>query len=64
MGYVRGEAREQGALFPVTLEELVPSEHLVRVIDLWVGGLEMMQKALPRREQRGQGGHPTIRLIC
>lgn len=58
MGYIRGEAREQGALFPVTLEELVPAEHLVRVIDLWVGGLDMMQLGFAKARPAGTGRPP------
>lgn len=58
MGYIRGEAREQGALFPVTLEELVPAEHLVRVIDLWVGGLDMLQLGFAKARPIGTGRPP------
>ena len=32
MGHVRGEGRDLGSLFPVRLAELIPEEHLVRVI--------------------------------
>ena len=32
MGYVQGEGRTQGTLFPVTLEELIPDDHVCRVI--------------------------------
>jgi hypothetical protein len=28
MAYLRGEAREQTTMFPVTLDELIPSEHM------------------------------------
>lgn len=58
MGYIRGESREQGALFPVTLEELVPAEHLVRVIDLWVGGLDMMRLGFAKARPAGTGRPP------
>ena len=34
MGYVQGEGRTQATLFPVTLEELIPDDHVCRVIDL------------------------------
>jgi hypothetical protein len=32
MGYIRGEAREQTAMFPVTLEELIPA-----AMNSWTG---------------------------
>jgi transposase len=41
MGHVRGEGRDQGSLFPVRLEELIPEEHLVRVIDGFVDRLDL-----------------------
>lgn len=51
MGYVRGEGRDQGSLFPVRLDELVPEQHLVRVIDAFVERLELralgFEKAQP-----------------
>jgi hypothetical protein len=33
MHYIQGEASGQGSLFPVALEELVPEDHLVLVIE-------------------------------
>lgn len=41
MGYVRGEGRDQGSLFPVRLDELIPEGHLVRVIDVFVERLDL-----------------------
>ena len=41
MGFVQGESRSQGALFPVSLDELIPEDHLVRVIDLWVDRVDV-----------------------
>ena len=32
MGFVTGQSRDQGSLFPVVLDDLVPPEHLVRVL--------------------------------
>ena len=33
MVFVQGEGRTQGTLFPITLEELIPDDHVCRVID-------------------------------
>jgi len=43
MGFVRGDSRDQGALFPVSLDELVPEDHVCRVIDAFVGSLDLVQ---------------------
>jgi transposase len=51
MGFMRGDSRDQGALFPVSLDELVPEDHVCRVIDAFIGSLDLVQlgfsKALP-----------------
>lgn len=41
MSYVKGEAPGQGSLFPVFLDELIPTDHLVRVIEAYVARLDM-----------------------
>ena len=41
MGHRSGESRQQAALFPVLLDELVDAAALVRVVDAWVGSLDM-----------------------
>jgi hypothetical protein len=33
MGFIEGEARAQGTLFPVILEDLIPEDHFCRVIN-------------------------------
>jgi hypothetical protein len=34
MGYIQGEGRSQGTLFPVMLDDFVPADHVCRVIDV------------------------------
>jgi transposase len=36
MGYIQGEGRKQGTLFPVVLDDFVPADHVCRVIDAFV----------------------------
>lgn len=56
MAYIQGESRSQTSLFAVSLEELIPEDHLVRVIDLYVAKLDLVQlgfdKALPKSTGR------------
>jgi len=32
MAYIQGEGRDQGTLFPVVLDSLVPADHMCRVL--------------------------------
>ena len=41
MAYIQGVGRTQGMLFPATLEDLIPADHVCRVIDAFVHRLEM-----------------------
>jgi transposase len=56
MGFVRGDDRQQNALFPVSLEEMVPSDHACRVIDAFVRHLPLAAlgfgKAMPKATGR------------
>jgi transposase len=56
MGFVRGEDRQQNALFPVSLEERVPLDHACRVIDGFVRYLPLgdlgFDKATPKATGR------------
>jgi transposase len=53
MAHRRGESRQQAALFPVMLDELVAPDALVRVIDAWIGALALADlgfaKSIPQR---------------
>lgn len=56
MAHRRGESRTQATLFPVMLDELVTPGAFVRVIDAWIGGLNLTKmgfsKALAQRMGR------------
>lgn len=65
MGFVRGEGRTQGSLFPVTLEELIPDDHVCRVIDAFVERLEMAELGFERAEaaETGRPGYDPRDLL-
>lgn len=65
MGFIQGEDRGQGTLFPVTLEELIPEDHLCRVIDAFVGNLEMAALGFERAEpaETGRPGYDPRDLL-
>jgi hypothetical protein len=48
MAYIQGEGRSQGTLFPVVLDELVPADHICRVIDAFVDTLAMTELGFER----------------
>ena len=49
-GLVRGESRDQGSLFLVSLDEPVPDDHVCRVIDSFVGSLDLVRLGFRRAE--------------
>src|ERR1019366_2402269 len=65
MGYVQGEGRMQGTLFPVTLEELIPDDHVCRVIDAFVARLDMADLGFERAEaaETGRPGYNPRDLL-
>jgi transposase len=65
MGFIQGEDRGQGTLFPVTLEELIPEDHLCRVIEAFVGRLEMAALGFERAEpaETGRPGYDPRDLL-
>jgi len=58
MGYVRGESRGQVALFPRTLDEVVPDDHLCRVIEAFVDGLDLLGLGFGRAATAATGRPP------
>jgi hypothetical protein len=65
MGYVQGEGRTQATLFPVTLEELIPDDHVCRVIDAFVDRLDMAGLGFERAEaaETGRPGYDPRALL-
>lgn len=65
MGFIQGEGRAQGSLFPVTLEELIPADHFCRVIDAFVDRLDMQGLGFVRAEaaETGRPGYDPRDLL-
>jgi transposase len=55
MAYISGEGRTQGSLFPITLDDLIPADHMCRVIDAFVGTLAMSELRFERAEAADTG---------
>src|ERR1700761_9179475 len=65
MGYIRGEGRDQGTLFPVVLDDLVPADHVCRVVDAFVEHLSMSELGFERAEaaETGRPGYDPRDLL-
>lgn len=65
MGYIQGEARNQQTLFPVALDDLVPADHVCRVIEAFVGRLNFHQLGFVRAEaaETGRPGYDPRDLM-
>jgi transposase len=57
MGYIQCEGRNQGTLFPVVLDDFVPTDHVCRVIDAFVEKLMMSDLGF-ERAQAAETGRP------
>jgi transposase len=55
MAYIRGEARGQTMMFPVTLDEFIPADHMCRVIEAFVDRLDMAKLGFVRAEPADTG---------
>ena len=65
MGYIQGEERQHSSLFPPTLEELVPEDHLVRVIEAYVARLDLQALGFSKAEplKTGRPGYDPADLL-
>ncbi|HVH85919.1 MAG TPA: IS1182 family transposase [Terriglobales bacterium] len=65
MAYIQGEARGQHTLFPSTLDDLVPADHVCRVLEAFVGKLDLDGLGLVRAEpaETGRPGYDPRDLL-
>jgi transposase len=63
MGYIR-DGRSQGTLFPVVLDDLVPADHVCRVIDAFVDKLAMKEFGSSAPRQPTPVGQAMTRVTC
>ncbi len=65
MAYIEGEARGQHTLFPSTLDDLIPHDHVCRVIEAFVGKLSMEKLGFVRTEpaETGRPGYDPRDLL-
>lgn len=65
MGYIQGEARGQQTLFPVALDDLIPADHMCRVIDAFVYRLDFQALGFVRSEaaETGRPGYDPRDLL-
>jgi transposase len=65
MRYIHGDGREQGTLFPVLLDDLLPADHICRVIDAFVNNLAMREIGFERAEaaETGRPGYDPRDLL-
>lgn len=65
MAYIQGEVRGQHTLFPSTLDDLIPGDHVCRVIEAFVGKLSMEAMGFVRAEpaETGRPGYDPRDLL-
>jgi transposase len=65
MGYIEGEGRNQGTLFPMVLDDFVPANHMCRVIDAFVERFTMSDFGFERAmaAETGRPGYDPRDLL-
>ncbi len=58
MSYVKGESPGQSSLFPVSLDELIPDDHLARVIAAYVARLDLVALGFAKAVTKATGRPP------
>lgn len=64
MAYIQGEGRSQGSPFPVVLDDLVPVDHMCRVIDAFVAKLALSEPGFERAQAAEEDAPAMIHAIC
>lgn len=52
LAYIQGESRSKTSLFPVSLEEWIPEDHLFRVIDTYVAKLALVRQGFDKAQPK------------
>jgi transposase len=55
MAYIKGGGRIQGSVFPVVLDDLIPIDHMCRVIDAFVATLALLELGFERAQAADTG---------
>jgi transposase len=65
VAYIQGEQRNQHTLFPTTLDDLIPEDHVCRVIEAFVDRLDMTKLGFVRSEpaETGRPGYDPRGLL-
>jgi transposase len=65
LAYIQGESRGQHTLFPSTLDELIPGDHICRVIEAFVAQLKLDELGFVRAEpaETGRPGYDPRDLL-
>lgn len=58
MGHIRGQSRDQATLFPERLDDLIPADHPVRVVDAFVDSLDLAALEFAKVEAAATGRPP------
>jgi transposase len=58
MGHIQGQSRSQVTLFPEALEDFIPADHPVRVIDAFVNQLALAELGFSKAVPAGTGRPP------
>lgn len=58
MSHIRGQSRQQSTLFPEVLDDFIPAEHPVRVVDAFVDSLDLQALDFAKVEPAATGRPP------